>query len=359
MRHTATAERGRTALWRVAMVIPLQGPAGLFGPSCEAISELTVHELNAGGGILGREVQAEIVDGGAPPVEVADRVAGLLRAGTVDAVTGWHISSVRHALAPVVAGRVPYVYTSLYEGGERRAGIYCCGEVPRFQIHPALRWLRDHLDARRWFVLGDDYVWPRGSASAVRQYARDLDLDVVEERFVRLGSGGAAAAAERVAASGCDGVLMLLVGQDAVEFNRRFAALGLHERIIRFSPLMEENMLLASGAAATRNLFVSAAYFRSLATADALDLVGRYSGLHGPAAPPLNNMAESCYEGMHTLAQLAGRAGSADLRELNAAIDGVAYHGPRGTVEFHGPQATQHVYLAVADGFEFDVITRL
>lgn len=355
----ATRERNHANTWRVAMVVPLQGPAGLFGPSCEAISELAVHELNKAGGILGRRVETEIVDGGARPERVAGELCRLLREGKVDAVTGWHISSVRHALAPVLADRVPYVYTSLYEGGERRAGIYCCGEVPRFQIRPALRWLRDHLAARRWFVLGDDYVWPRGSSAAVRLYAHELDLDILDERFVQLGSGDAARMAERVAASGCDGVLMLLVGQDAVDFNRRFAALGLHERIIRFSPLMEENMLLASGASATRNLFVSAAYFRSLVNADAMDLVGRYVGLHGPNAPPLNNMAESCYEGLHTMAELAGRAGSADLRELNAAIDGVAYHGPRGTVEFRGPQAAQRVYLAVADGFDFDVITRL
>lgn len=351
--------RSRADHWRVAMVIPLQGPAGLFGPSCEAVSELAVHELNAAGGILGREVSLEVVDGGAPPGQVAAEVGRLVADGRVDAVTGWHISSVRNALAPVVTDRVPYVYTSLYEGGERRPGIYCCGEVPRCQIRPALHWLRDNLAVRRWFVVGDDYVWPRGSSVAVRGYAHELDLDIVGEAFVRLGSGDSARVAEQAAASGCDGVLMLLVGQDAVTFNRRFAACGVDERIIRFSPLMEENMLLASGAGATRNLFVAAAYFRSLATADAMDLLGHYVGLHGPAAPPLNNAAESCYEGLHTLARLTGRAGSTELPDLNAAIDGVAYHGPRGTVEFHGPQATQHVYLAATDGYDFHVITRL
>jgi urea transport system substrate-binding protein len=318
-----------------------------------------VHELNAADGVLGREVGVEIVDGGAAPPVVAAAVRELVDAGSVDAVTGWHISSVRNALAPVLTGRVPYVYTSLYEGGERRPGIYCCGEVPRCQIRPALRWLRDNLTVRRWFVIGDDYVWPRGSSAAVRLYAHDLGLDIVGEAFVRLGSGDSARVVERVAASGCAGVLMLLVGQDAVAFNRRFAACGLDERIVRFSPLMEENMLLASGFGATRNLFVAAAYFRSLATADAMDLLGRYVGLHGPAAPPLNNAAESCYEGMRTLAGLAGRAGSTELPDLNAAIDGVAYDGPRGTVEFHGSQASQHVYLAGTDGYDFHVITRL
>lgn len=172
--------------WRVAMVVPLQGPAGLFGPSCEAISELAVRELNDEGGILGREVTLEIVDGGAHPAKVAADVRGLVDDGRVDAVTGWHISSVRHSLAPVLAGRVPYVYTSLYEGGEHRSGIYCSGEVPGVQILPALRWLRDNAGTRSWFVVGDDYVWPHGTSYAVRQYARELDLRLAGAAFIGL-----------------------------------------------------------------------------------------------------------------------------------------------------------------------------
>ena len=344
--------------WRIAMVIPLRGPAGLFGPSCEAIAELAAHELNAAGGVLGREVSLSIVDGGAAPAAIAAEVAGLLAAGRVHAVSGWHISSVRNALAPVVAGRAPYAYTPLYEGGERRPGIFCSGETPRLQIAPALRWLRDNLGARRWFVVGDDYVWPRRSAAEIRRFAHELDLRIAGEAFAPLG-GDVAGLVSEVTTADCDGVLMLLVGQDAVEFNRRFAALGLDARLLRYSPLMEENMLLASGSAATAGLFVSAAYFRSLVNADALDLLGRYVHLHGHDAPPLNNAAESCYEGLHTLATLARRAGSTELPALNAAIDGVAYDGPRGTIEFHGQQAAQHVHLAIANGYDFEVITRL
>ncbi|UMP07590.1 substrate-binding domain-containing protein [Amycolatopsis sp. EV170708-02-1] len=341
------------------MVVPLQGPAGLFGPSCEAITELAVHELNESGGILGRQVEAEVVDGGGTPAQVAGDLRRLVGTGRVDAVSGWHISSVRHALAPVVADRIPYVYTSLYEGGERRAGIFCTGETPRCQIEPALRWLRDHLGTRRWFVVGDDYVWPHRSTRAIRHYAKDLDLRITGEAFVGLGAGDMSTVVRKIEQSTSDGVLMLLVGQDAVRFNRAFAAHGLSDRLIRFSPLMEENMLLASGANATGNLYVSAAYFRSMVTADAMDLLGRYVGRNGPGAPALNNAAESCYEGLHTLAELVRRAGTSELPALNAAIDGVAYHGPRGTIEFRGQQADQHVHLAVADGYDFEVLTRL
>ena len=48
----------------VAFVVPLQGPTGLYGPSCLACGELAVEQLNAGTGITGRRVELVVVDAG-------------------------------------------------------------------------------------------------------------------------------------------------------------------------------------------------------------------------------------------------------------------------------------------------------
>ncbi|QDB79407.1 hypothetical protein FE251_08520 [Georgenia wutianyii] len=340
---------------RVALVVPLQGPAGILGPSCEAVAATAVRAVNEDG-VLGRAVRLEVVDGGAPPAQVAAEVGRLLAAGRVDAVTGWHISAVREALAPVTAGRVPYVYTSTYEGGEGRPGVFCTGETPAGQVAPALRWLRDELDVRRWFVVGDDYVWPRRSASRTVEYARELGLELSGVAYVPLGTTEYSAVLRSVEASDAQGVLLFLVGQDAVHFNRAFAARGLDARMVRLSSLMEESVLLASGAAATRNLYSSAAYFRSLATPDALAFGREYVAQHGPHAPPLNNAAESCYEGLVMLAGLARRAGSLRLGDVVASADGTGYDGPRGPVHLRGNHAHQRIHLAAADGYDFDVV---
>jgi urea transport system substrate-binding protein len=343
---------------RIGLVIPLQGATGIFGPSCEAVADTALREINRTG-MLGRRLSLEVIDGGGPVQEVAARVSRLLDEKRIDAITGWHISAVREALAPLTAGRIPYAYTSLYEGGEDRAGVFCTGETPELQVGPALRWLRNEMGIRRWFIVGDDYVWPRASARLTQRFARDLDLDLVGSVYVPLGTRDYAFVLDTIADSCADGVLLYLVGQDAVQFHRMFAARDLDEQLLRFTPLMEENMLFASGIAATRNLFVSASYFRSLTTASALELCGSYVEDHGADAPPLNNMAESCYEGLLLLRALAHRAGSLDVPSMMAVAEGLGYDGPRGPMTLTGNQLHQPIHLATTDGYDFEVIDTL
>ncbi|MGI5169560.1 substrate-binding domain-containing protein [Spirillospora sp. CA-253888] len=343
----------------MALVIPLQGPAGIFGPSCELCARLAVEELNAASGTLGRRVRLVVVDGGASPPAVAERVDALVSAGAVDAVTGWHISAVRQVVAPRLAGRVPYVYTPLYEGGERAPWVFLAGETPVRQLRPALAWFAAELGVRRWAVIGDDYVWPRRSARAVRGYLRGLGGTVAAQCFVRLGTVDFGGVLAQVAAARVQGVLMLLVGDDAVAFNRAFAAAGLDEAMVRFSPLMDENMLLATGAAGTRGLYAAAGYFEALATAGGLEFGARYHARFGADAPVLNSLGESCYEGVRLLDALAARAGSLEARRMAAVSDGLGYDGPRGAVELRGRHLRQPVFLAAADGLQFDVLQRL
>jgi ABC-type branched-subunit amino acid transport system substrate-binding protein len=343
----------------VAFVIPLSGPAGIFGPSCETCGALAADEINTGGGVLGRELRLRVVDGGESPRRVAARVDALVSRGAVQAVTGWHISAVRQEIAPRLAGRVPYVYTPLYEGGERTPGVFLTGETPAGQVLPAMRWMAQDLQVRSWCIVGDDYAWPRVSAAAAHRYAARSGIEIRDEIFVTLGTTDFTSALDRVERSGADGVLMFLVGSDAVQFNRAFTARGLDACCVRFSPLMEENMLLATGARNSRDLYASAGFFESLVTADSLDFGRRYVRRFGPTAPPLNSPGESCYEGLTLLNRLAEGAKSLDLSAICGAANSVAYESPRGDVRMRGNHLQQRIYLARADGLEFSVIAEL
>ncbi len=350
---------GRRATVDVAVVVPLQGSAGIFGPSSELCARLAAEEVNAGGGILDREVRLQVVDGSAAPAQVARALGALAARGAVDAVVGWHISAVRRAVAPHVAPHVPYVYTALYEGGERTPGLFLAGETPDAQLLPAMRWLAEERGVRRWCIVGNDYVWPRRTAAAAREYASEIGGTVSDELFVPLNTTRFTPVIGRLIATNPDAVLMLLVGQDAARFNRAFADAGLDERCGRLSTLVEENTLLASGAAATRGLCASAGYFESLVTPEGQAFGARYAARFGAEAPMLNSPAESCYEGLLLLSALARRAGSLAVGPVEKAAAAVEYEGPRGGMHMSGRHVQQRVYLAAADGLAFDIVAQL
>jgi urea transport system substrate-binding protein len=146
--------------------------------------------------------------------------------GVVQGVTGWHISSVRQALAPRIAHRVPYVYTALYEGGERTEGVFLTSETPADQLRPAMR------------LLATSAGCAAGSSSATttsgravppgpRTTTRASRAAVCGRPICRSAPTTSTDVLRRIERSDADAVLMLLVGSDAVRFNRAFAAAGL------------------------------------------------------------------------------------------------------------------------------------
>ena len=168
-----TGARSRSDRLRIAFLIPLSGPAGLWGPSCQTSAMLASQEVNAGGGILGREIELVFTDAGADPDLVAEDTLDLIAENRAEAVIGMHISAVRVALVRALRGRLPYVYTPVYEGGERSPGLFMVGETPARQLKPAIHWLADHRQARRWYLIGNDYVWPHVSHRAARRYVKE------------------------------------------------------------------------------------------------------------------------------------------------------------------------------------------
>ncbi|MFE7799969.1 substrate-binding domain-containing protein [Nocardia sp. NPDC057440] len=351
--------RGRRDTVDIALVVPLSGPAGLFGPSCEACATLAVDDINAAGGILDRRVRIHAVDAGAPLPVLAAQIDRMVSTGLVDGVVGWHLSNARKVITPQTAGRVPYIYTTFYEGGEDSDGVYMVGETPDQQLFPALRWLRAEHGIRRWCVIGNDYVWPRETALATKEFAATTDIEIIGESYIPLGGRNFRGALDLIERSPAQGVLVFMVGADCAAFNQAFARAGLDEHRLRLSMMIGEDVLYASGPESTRGLYTASGYFESVVSAESMDFGARYLRRFGAFAPALNNIGESCYEGMLLFAALAETARSLDLRAIESRSAGVSYGGPRGEVRVRGAHTTQPVYLADADALDFTVLAEL
>ncbi|WP_336204691.1 substrate-binding domain-containing protein [Nonomuraea sp. LPB2021202275-12-8] len=338
-----------TGALRIALVVPVSGVLGMVGPCAINCALLAADELNTVGGVLGRPVELVLVDGGRAARAVAAEVSGLVGAKAVHAVVGTHASDVRLAVVRAIGGRVPFVYAPPYEGGGHAPGVYFLGETPGRQLEPGIEWLVGARGARRWFLLGNDYVWPRLVHRSARTRLRARGAAVVGERFVRYGE--AARWLDRVADARPDAILLTLIGSDLVAFNRAYAAAGLGSA--RLCGALEEHGLLAIGGDGTGELYASMGYFRGLGTDASVDFAERYAGRFGPDAPMLNAHGQGCYEAVAMFAALAGRAGTLAVPAVDAVADGTTITSARGPLTLVNRQVRQRVHLGRADGLDF------
>src|SRR5690606_10383726 len=125
--------RGGRSKVRIANFVALSGPPGIWAPSAMNSTLLAASEINARGGILGREGEVLFLDASGAPRDIARRVENVVASGEVDVIVGSHTSAVGVALRSHIAGRIPYIYTTVYEGGERTPGVIAIGETPHMQ----------------------------------------------------------------------------------------------------------------------------------------------------------------------------------------------------------------------------------
>jgi len=345
------ADAGRS--FRVALCVPLQGAAGIWGPSCLASAQLARLELNRQLGVAGRQCELLPIDASDESPDVEDSLIDLVDEGAIDAIVSMCISSVRERIVRAVGGRVPFVYTCLYEGGAMPGGVYAIGETAANQIRPSIAWLCAHHRPRRWMLIGNDYVWPRVSHGIARGCIAAAGGEVVGEQLVPFGLSDFSPLLDALRRSRADALLLSMVGQDAVEFNRAFARAGLSKSVLRLSCAIEENQLLAIGADSTENLYVALGYFGALDTNDNGAFKERYHQQFGERAPTLNSIGQSTYEGLHFLAALLSRREGGSDRGPR-----LAYRSARRGASCTEGGNGSPIYLARAEGHSFRVLAR-
>ena len=346
-------------MFRIALLIPMCGSAGLWAPSCISSAQVAVEELNRGNGIGGKEVQLIVIDAAleaAVPIE--EVVNDLIETRSIDAIVGMHISAVRQRLSKVVKQQIPYIYTPLYEGGERTAGLYAIGETPHEQLGPSIKYVQRKFRPKSWALIGNDYIWPRTSHRYAKEKLRKTGVGLAYEEYVPFGLRSMVKLVEAIAASGADALLISLVGQDAVAFNRAFGAAGADKKIVRLSCAIEENGLLACGAKNTNRLFAASSYFSILPTEENAAFKERYYQVHGEKAPVLNTLGQSTYEGIHFLSGLI-KDHAEVWRQHCGQNELPVIHKSGRSSKILGQNSRPPIFVARADGLTLSVEKKL
>ncbi len=176
-----------------------------------------------------------------------------------------HAHQRRAPSHPARRGTDPIVDTLLYEGGNPRQGGFAIGETAARQLQPAIGWLGRHKHPRRWFAVGNDYIWPQRLAPDGARLHRASRRRAGRRDVVPFGTTDFSQ--PRRAPQGqrrrCP---VSLIGQDAIEFNRAFGRTSLPRAMLRLSRAIGENELLGIGADNAEDLYMACGYFATLDT---------------------------------------------------------------------------------------------
>ena len=343
--------------FKIGLFIALSGPASLFGPTQRACADWATELINKAGGIMGRPVKLLHTDAGGAPAETAKSAVRLMLEDKVDLFVGSHDSATREANIATIKSKVPYIYSPVYEGGECSPNVYCLGETPPQQAQPAVEFLARERKAKTFYLIGDDYVWPRKSNEQVKKYVAQNGGKIVGEEYVPFGAPNKfEEAVTRIKAAKPDAVVSTLVGADNVNFNRTFAGFGLDKSIVRIALLLEENTLMGIGAENSANLYSCMGYYANN-TADApKKFKANYLARYGDKAPQLSTIGADCFAALNLAKALVEKADGTEMKKMMAASEGLSFDAPSGRVTMRGRQVDKDMYLATCKGTEFEVI---
>jgi len=272
-------------------------------------------------------------------------------------VIGSHDSAVRVAIVSSLKGRVPYIYTPLYEGGECNPNVYVTADTPQQQVQPSITHLAKTTGAKTFYLIGNDYVWPRKTNEQVKKYIAESGGKVVGEEYLPLGAPNKFEdSVTRIKSRNPDMVVITLVGGDNVNFNRTFAGFGLDKSIKRVAYLLEELTLAGIGANNSKGLHSAMSYFANAKSDANLKFKANYSKMFGDKAPPLSLLGVDGYNGMYCAKALIEKAGSTDAAKLMAASKDLTFQTATGPATMTNRHVVKDMFLAECKGTDFNVV---
>src|SRR3954451_18663695 len=145
---------------KVGMIADQTGPLSFMGIANANVARLVVDEINAGGGLLGRQIELHLEDGETTDSAAEACAAKLVTQDHFDVLFGGIYSSTRQAIKgpAVVEGNTLYIYPEQYEGQEHYPLIFCTGPVPAQQGEPLIPGLMERAGAKTFYLPSADYI---------------------------------------------------------------------------------------------------------------------------------------------------------------------------------------------------------
>jgi len=212
---------------KVGVLHSLSGTMAISETAVRDATLLAIEEINAAGGVLGRQLEPIVEDGASDWPTFAEKARKLIQSDQVDLVFGGWTSASRKAMLPVFEGLNSLLfYPVQYEGLETSPNIFYTGATTNQQIVPAVESLLED-GKTRFFLLGSDYVFPRTSNLIINAQLEAAGLEAVGEEYTPLGHVEYSTVINKIQAANPDVVFNTLNGDSNVAFFKQLKDAGI------------------------------------------------------------------------------------------------------------------------------------
>ena len=351
---------------KVGVITDQTGPLSFMGIANANVAKMVVDDINAHGGLLGRQVDLYVEDSETTDSAAAAKATRLVQQRQVDVVFGGIYSSTRQAIKgpAVVDGKKLYIYPEQYEGQESDPLIFCTGPVPAQQVEPLIPWLMHRTGATRFALPSADYIWPHVLNEKVREVVTANGGEIVQEEYFPLDHTDYRATVDEVTSSGAEVVFNTIVPPGLTPFLEQlhdsgFAKRGGHIVCTYF----DENFLNLVPAEHVEGLYSCLDYYQDASDPFSRDLLGEYDKLYpGSAKFTAGSACSGMYRGLRLWETAVKEAGSLDQDAVIKALDHAKItDGPGGAAEMVPGQhhVRMNMYIAQANNGAFKIVKSL
>lgn len=309
-----------------------------------AISENTVYnalqlaadQINAAGGVLGKQLTVIAEDGASEPTVFAEKAEKLIQSDCVAAVFGGWTSSSRKAMLPVFESNDSLLfYPVQYEGLESSKNIFYTGATTNQQIVPALDYLKEK-GATSLFLVGSDYVFPQTANKIIKAYAAANGIEIKGEEYAPLGHTDFSTIVAKVRDAGASAVFNTLNGDSNVAFFKEYKNLGLSAGTMPvLSVSIAEEEVGGIGVDNIVGQPVAWNYYQTIDSPVNQKFVADFKAAYGPGRVTSDPM-EAAYTSLFLWKGMVEKASSFAVPDVQAAAGGVSFAAPEGTVTVNG-----------------------
>mgnify|MGYP001818157675 CR=1 FL=1 len=229
--------------------------------------KLAIKQINDMGGILGRKIEVIQEDGASDWPTFAEKSRKLLVNDKVAAVFGCWTSASRKAVLPVFEKENGMLYyPTFYEGLEQSKNVIYTGQEATQQIIAGLDWIKEKKDAKTFYLIGSDYIWPRTSNKIARKHIENvLGGKVVGEEYYPLGHTNFGSLINKIKLKKPDVIYSVVVGGSNVSWFKQLKAAGItSDKWTLLTISVTEDEMLGIGGENVEGFYSAMKYFQSL-----------------------------------------------------------------------------------------------